>query len=197
MVLAVNSLPANPAAPAPDRAEASAARGEPRASRGGSRAESASGDTLELSPEAKALVAKLQARDTDVHAHEEAHMAAGGSLVTSAASYTYERGPDGKRYAVGGEVGIDTSPVEGNPQATVAKALHIEAAARAPADPSAQDQAVAAEAAAMAAQASAEMARPGQGTHGAPGTAGVPAYERTAAGGEAPAAVGSRVDARG
>jgi hypothetical protein len=197
MALAVPSLPADPATQAPGRKGNADARGTAREdARSGSRTTPASGDALELLPEAKALVAKLQARDADVHAHEEAHLAAGGSLVTSAASYTYERGPDGRSYAVGGEVGIDTSPVEGNPQATVAKALHIEAAARAPADPSAQDQAVAAQAAAMAAQASAEMARSEPGTGGTKESAGAQAYKKAAAGGEAPTAAGSRVDAR-
>jgi len=49
-------------------------------------------------------------------------------------------------YAVGGEVSIDTTPVKGDPQATVAKMETIKAAALAPADPSGQDRAVAAEA---------------------------------------------------
>ena len=35
------------------------------------------------------------------------------------ASYEYDNGPDGKRYAVGGEVSIDTSTVSGDPQATI------------------------------------------------------------------------------
>jgi hypothetical protein len=117
------------------------------------------GDTLHLSEEAKAEVAKLQSRDSDVRAHEQAHMAAGGGLVTSGASYTYEKGPDGRMYAVGGEVGIDTSPVKGDPQATIAKAMHIEVAALAPADPSGQDRSVAAAAAAMASQAAGEAAK--------------------------------------
>jgi hypothetical protein len=116
-------------------------------------------------------VAKLQARDADVHAHEQAHMAAGGSLVTGPASYTYERGPDGKQYAVGGEVSVDTSAVAGNPRATLAKAQQIQAAALAPADPSSQDQSVAGQAQAMAAQASAQLAadagKPQQGAAGA------------------------------
>jgi hypothetical protein len=48
-------------------------------------------------------------------------------------------GPDGKQYAVGGEVPIDLSPVSGNPQATVQKAETIQRAALAPADPSGPD----------------------------------------------------------
>jgi hypothetical protein len=118
----------------------------------------ASEDTLELSPEAQEQVAKLKARDQQVRAHEAAHMAAGGSLVRGGASFTYQQGPDGHRYAVGGEVSLDASEVPDNPQATLAKAQQLRAAALAPADPSGQDRAVAAQAATMAAQASAELA---------------------------------------
>lgn len=117
------------------------------------------GDTVELSAEAKAQVAKLQARDAEVKAHEQAHMAAGAGIVTGGASYSYQRGPDGRAYAVGGEVSIDASPVKGNPQATITKAMRIQAAALAPADPSGQDRAVAAQAATMAAQAATEAAK--------------------------------------
>ena len=55
-------------------------------------------------------VQELKARDREVRAHEAAHLAAAGSLATGV-SFTYQRGPDGVQYAVGGEVGIDTSPV--------------------------------------------------------------------------------------
>lgn len=117
------------------------------------------GDTVELSADAKAQVAKLQARDAEVKAHEQAHMAAGAGIVTGGASYSYQRGPDGRAYAVGGEVSIDASPVKGNPQATITKAMRIQAAALAPADPSGQDRAVAAQAATMAAQAANDAAK--------------------------------------
>ncbi|GIX36186.1 MAG: hypothetical protein KatS3mg126_1965 [Lysobacteraceae bacterium] len=110
-------------------------------------------------PAAQAELARLAARDREVRAHEQAHLAAGGPLVTRGPSYTYRTGPDGRRYAVGGEVGIDTSPVRGDPQATLDKAQRIRAAALAPARPSAQDQAVAAEAARMETAARAELAR--------------------------------------
>ena len=101
----------------------------------------------ELSLEEQRIVAELQAADTNVRAHEAAHMAAGGGL-TSPASYTYERGPDNKMYAVAGEVGISTS--EGNtPQESLNKAQTIRRAALAPADPSPQDLKVAAQAASM------------------------------------------------
>lgn len=101
---------------------------------------------------------RLQERDREVRAHEQAHIGAGGSVVTGGASYTYETGPDGRQYAVGGEVGIDTSPVPNNPEATMEKAQTIRRAALAPASPSAQDQKVAAQAAQMEAEARLEKA---------------------------------------
>ncbi|GLH69523.1 hypothetical protein GETHPA_10560 [Geothrix rubra] len=104
-------------------------------------------------------IADLKARDQRVRAHEAAHLTAAGGLARGGASYTYERGPDGVAYAVGGEVGIDTSPVPGNPAATLAKARQIQAAAMAPADPSAQDRSVASAAAALAARAQRDLQR--------------------------------------
>lgn len=109
----------------------------------------------ELSLEEQRMVTELQAADTNVRAHEAAHMAAGGGL-TSPASYTYERGPDNKMYAVAGEVGISTG--EGNtPQESLNKAQTIRRAALAPADPSPQDLKVAAQAASMEMSARAEI----------------------------------------
>jgi hypothetical protein len=104
---------------------------------------------------------ELQQRDREVRAHEAAHKAVAGSLGGSI-HLEYRAGPDGKHYAVGGEVSIDTSKVNGNPQATLSKAQRIQAAALAPADPSNQDRAVAAKASAMAAEARQEMARAGK-----------------------------------
>ncbi len=122
--------------------------------------EKASGgtDSLELSPEAQKKIAALQRIDLDVRAHEAAHMAAGGGLVRGGATFSYTRGPDGKAYAVGGEVSIDASAVPDDPEATLQKARQVKAAALAPADPSPQDRKVATSAEAMAAQASAELA---------------------------------------
>jgi hypothetical protein len=88
------------------------------------------------------VVAKLRARDTEVRAHEAAHLAAAGGIAAGGASFTYERGPDGKMYAVGGEVPISVQG--GNtPEETIAKMRQVAAAALAPADPSPQDYAVA------------------------------------------------------
>lgn len=106
------------------------------------------------SPEQLRLIAELQARDREVRAHESAHKAVGGSLA-GGMSFSYQTGPDGRRYAVGGEVSIDTGG-ERDPQATIAKMRQVIAAALAPAQPSAQDRAVAA--AARATMATAEQA---------------------------------------
>jgi hypothetical protein len=114
-------------------------------------------DSTQLSEDAKQMIAALSSRDRDVLAHEAAHMSAGGSYIHGGASYTYQTGPDGKRYAIGGEVGIDMSAVPGNPRATIAKMMAIRAAALAPADPSPQDISVAAAAAEIEAQASAQL----------------------------------------
>jgi len=100
-----------------------------------------------LSPDEERLVNDLQARDTEVKAHEAAHQAAGGGM-TGAASYTYQQGPDGKMYAIGGEVSISMQ-AGSTPQETIANARKIAAAAMAPANPSGQDNAVASSAKVM------------------------------------------------
>ena len=88
---------------------------------------------------------ELKARDAEVKAHERAHAAVGGQYAGSP-SYEYQRGPDGRDYAIGGEVPIDASPVSGDPKATIDKMEQVKAAALAPAEPSAQDRKVAAQA---------------------------------------------------
>lgn len=112
----------------------------------------------QLTPEDAAQVAKLKQIDRQVRQHESAHLAASGGMATSGASFTYQKGPDGVSYAVGGEVSIDTSPGR-TPEETIARARTLRAAALAPADPSGQDRAVAAAAAQMEQQARMEMAQ--------------------------------------
>ncbi len=102
-------------------------------------------------------IAQLASRDREVRAHEQAHAAVGGQYA-SAPSYTYTRGPDGARYAVAGEVGIDVAAVPGDPEATLRKMEVVVRAALAPAEPSAQDRRVAAQAQAQLAQARVELA---------------------------------------
>lgn len=115
-------------------------------------------DGEQLSPSDQRRVDELKEIDRKVRAHELAHIAAGGGVVQGGASYRYATGPDGKRYAVAGEVPIDSSP--GNtPEETILKAEAIRRAALAPADPSPTDRRVAAQAAAIAAEARLQIAR--------------------------------------
>ena len=114
-----------------------------------------------LSEAEQELVDKLAKRDKEVRQHEQAHLSAAAGLATSGATYSMQTGPDGKQYAVGGEVQIDVSP--GNtPEETLSKARTIQAAALAPGDPSAADHSVAAAAEAMAASAEMAMRSPAQ-----------------------------------
>jgi hypothetical protein len=99
---------------------------------------------------------ELQQRDTEVRRHEQAHASLGGQYASSP-EYEYERGPDGRRYAVNGEVSIDISKVA-TPQETLRKAEQVKAAALAPAKPSVQDLRVATEATQIALEARAEIA---------------------------------------
>lgn len=114
--------------------------------------------TQELTPGEKAQVTKLQARDTQVRAHEAAHIAAGSGVVTGGASFTYQTGPDSRQYAIGGEVPIDTSGGS-TPEETVQKMRQVKAAALAPADPSPTDYSVAATATLLELRAIQEIAQ--------------------------------------
>lgn len=109
----------------------------------------------ELSEAEQRVVDELRARDAEVRAHEMAHVAAAGGLA-GAPSFSYQTGPDGKRYAIGGSVSIDTS-AGSSPEETISRAQRIRAASTAPADPSAQDRAVAARASQMEQHARAQL----------------------------------------
>lgn len=109
-----------------------------------------------LEPAEKDQVQQLKERDNEVRAHEMAHLAAAGSLAQGGMKLSYQTGPDGRQYAVGGSVKIDTSEAR-TPEETVRKAQRIRAAALAPSDPSPQDLQVAAKASQMEAKARAEI----------------------------------------
>jgi len=104
-------------------------------------------------------VRKLKQRDAEVRRHEAAHKNAAGSNAKGAPSFKFQKGPDGRQYAVGGEVSIDTSEVSGDPAATIRKMQQVRQAALAPANPSGQDRAVAAKAAQLEQKARAELAQ--------------------------------------
>ena len=111
----------------------------------------------ELSEADKDVVRQLKDRDAEVRRHENAHASVGGQYAGSP-QYEYQTGPDGKRYAVGGSVSIDISPVPGEPEKTIEKMRIVRAAALAPAEPSGQDRRVAAEATKTEASARSELA---------------------------------------
>ena len=117
--------------------------------------EKSPGQTLDVDQQKE--IQALKDRDREVRMHEQAHLSAAGGIAVSGASFQFVTGPDGQRYATGGEVSIDTSAVSGDPQATLRKAETIRRAAMAPAQPSGQDYSVASKAAAMANRASLEL----------------------------------------
>ena len=93
---------------------------------------------------------ELENIEREVIAHEQAHQAAAGEFG-GGISYSYTE-VDGKRYITGGEVPIKLR--EGStPEETLRNMQQVQRAANAPADPSGQDRAVAAKAAAIASKA--------------------------------------------
>lgn len=102
-------------------------------------------------------VVRLKQIDREVRAHEQAHKAVGGRYA-GPARFDYQQGPDGRNYAVGGEVSIDISK-EREPEATITKMQIVRAAAMAPAKPSGQDMQVAATATKIESEARQELAR--------------------------------------
>ena len=110
----------------------------------------------ELSLEELEEVRELRARDQEVRAHEAAHASVGGAYA-GAPSYSFQTGPNGVRYAVGGEVSISLPAGNGDPQQTIRAAEQVRRAALAPAEPSSQDRQVAARAALLANTARADL----------------------------------------
>lgn len=122
-------------------------------------------DDAELSDSQERAVKALESRDREVRAHEQAHKAAAGNLATSGASYSYQTGPDGKRYAIGGEVQIRLQ-TGSTPEETIRQMERVTRAANAPLSPSGPDRAVAGQAARMLANARQQLAS--QGTDAPP-----------------------------
>ncbi len=112
----------------------------------------------ELTAEEESRVRQLKQRDQEVKAHERAHMSAGAGVVRGGANFSFTKGPDGRMYATGGDVSVDTSP-EKTPEATIRKMQQVRRAAMAPAEPSGQDVKVAANAARSEMKARAEMVK--------------------------------------
>lgn len=90
-------------------------------------------------------VQQLKQRDTEVRTHEQAHLSTAGQYAAGGPSFSYQTGPNGKRYAVGGSVPIDMKEAS-TPAATMMKMRTVKRAALAPANPSAADRQIAARA---------------------------------------------------
>ena len=116
------------------------------------------GDQPELDLSAQRELEYLKSTDRSVRAHEQAHLNAAGSLAGGPATYVLKRGPDGGNYAIAGEVPLQVRKGQ-TPEETLTLARRIQAAALAPAQPSAEDRAIAAAAAQMAVEAAAELAQ--------------------------------------
>ncbi len=125
----------------------------------------AKGDTNQSAPtnadsgsdiRAEQTIRDMQLVDAEVRAHEQAHVAAGGSLVSGATQYSYVTGPDGQRYAQSGEVTIRV-PEGSSPKETIQIAEKAHRAASAPAKPSSQDQMTAAKATSRIREAQAQI----------------------------------------
>jgi hypothetical protein len=156
--------------------EADAAQKAPgnRSATGG--ASVAGGTTETQDPQVQAQIQQLKAIEEKVKAHEAAHKSAGGAM-TGPVSYSFTRGPDGKNYITGGEVPISVSPGK-TPRETITRMQQVIQAALAPADPSAQDRSVAAQAAAQQQQASQQLAAASaQTTQGTPAAAPDPGQQ--------------------
>ena len=99
-------------------------------------------DVFGLSAEEREVIRQLQQRDLEVRNHESQHFRAAGGLAVGGSNFQYQQGPDGKNYAVGGNVDIQIgSSLDLEKSASDAKTLAL--AASAPADASAQDISVA------------------------------------------------------
>lgn len=86
------------------------------------------------------VLEKFKQRDSQVQSHEQAH--ASNTTTTAPISYTYQVGPDGKLYATGGHVRLDTS-IPQDEKAASYKLSQLQKAASANSDLSSADAQIA------------------------------------------------------
>ncbi|GKT12565.1 MAG: hypothetical protein ISEC1_P1543 [Thiomicrorhabdus sp.] len=108
------------------------------------------------------VVDQLKARDREVRTHEMAHLSSAGSYAIGGMNLSYQKGPDGQQYAIGGSVQIDTSAILGDPEETLQKGRVVQQAALAPAEPSNQDRKVASAAAQVISSAQSQILKEAQ-----------------------------------
>ncbi len=82
------------------------------------------------------VLEKFKNVDANIRSHEQAH--ASLTTTTSPIQYNYQQGPDGKMYAVGGHVRLDTSMPD-DPKAAAIKLDQIKKSATANSDMSGAD----------------------------------------------------------
>ena len=92
----------------------------------------------DLDAQARAAVERLRQRDQQVRQEEQAHAAVAGDLA-GPISYVYQRGPDGRLYAIGGSVQIEARSYSGDPQELARLGARLSAAAHAATNPSGAD----------------------------------------------------------
>lgn len=97
------------------------------------------GKGRELTIKEKLEILQLGQLERSIREHEQAHLRTARDLAIGKPSFEYKEGPDGKKYVVNGEVNIDSSPVSGDTEATLEKAIKIQRTALAPSDPSPKD----------------------------------------------------------
>ncbi|HNY30521.1 MAG TPA: putative metalloprotease CJM1_0395 family protein [Fibrobacteria bacterium] len=109
-----------------------------------------------LSDDDRDALRRMKETDRKVRAHEQAHLSAAGDSAQGGMRLETKVGPDGKPYAVSGEVSIKVSGGR-TPEESLRKAQTAHRAALAPADPSPQDLKVAQKAAQAEHQARQQM----------------------------------------
>lgn len=95
-----------------------------------------------LHPKDSASLEALKKRDEHVRGHEANHTGAPGVITIGSPNYSFQIGPDGKPYAVGGKVTLATVGTK-NPTVARERAGALKRAALANGDPSPQDLAAA------------------------------------------------------
>jgi hypothetical protein len=137
------------------------------------------GKGRELTIKEKLEILQLEQLERSVREHEQAHLRTARDLAIGKPSFEYKEGPDGKKYVVNGEVNIDSSPVSGDAEATLEKAIKIQRTALAPSDPSPKDLQVAARARIMESKAHRKLAREKQFENDSNLSPGLKAYQTT------------------
>lgn len=135
-----SGLPVDPATGEvlPPQAQAVAGAVDPALARVVRRDTGLPANEQDMSERDQAALAQLRQRDAQVRQEENAHAGAAGSIAGPIV-YTYQRGPDGRMYAVGGSVSINAQTFSNDPQEARALGARIAAAANAATNPSGAD----------------------------------------------------------